>query len=560
MVKVMRGGAKTMVLGAVVALGLAGGAFLLWGEKEPATSGGEVAFKRLSEDQYARSIESAFGEGIDIPGRFDPPRREAGLMAIGNGRVVVSRSGFEQAELRGRKIAAQLMSEKHRNDFITCELSEGQHFNEACARSFFERYGKLLYRRALTADELSSVVAVAQAAAEVKADFYQGMERGLSRLLVSPNFLFVSESINPESISDGVASLDDYSLATRISFLLWDAPPDQQLLDAVEAGELRSKSGIQKQVDRLIASPKFEQGVRAFFIDMFGYEQFQGLTKEQAIFPMYSSQLAEDAKEQTLRTIIDLLVTNEGDYRDLFTSKKTFLNRRLSALYSVAAPEAAVEDWAPYEFSDDDPRAGIFTQAAFLMLDPTHEGRTSPTIRGKAIREFYLCQHVPPPPPAVDFKLVQDTQNAMHKTARERLRVHAEVPTCAGCHAITDPIGLAMENYDAIGSYRTLENGAHIDASGTFEGFAYNNALELQTLLRESPAVTDCLTSRAYEYGVGRPINSGEREWLSYLREKFAEGSYKLAPLMKDIAMSNAFRTVSVSARSEAPLELSQEG
>jgi hypothetical protein len=264
--------------------------------------------------------------------------------------------------------------------------------------------------------------------------------------------------------------LTDYSLASRISFFLWNAPPDNELLDAAGNGELQTPEGLARQVDRMIASPRFADGVRAFFIDMLSYDEFDGLSKDQSLFPKFTSQMAKDAEEQSLRMIVDLLVTNNGDYRDLFTTKKTFLNRNLGSLYKVPVDGSAFSGWMPYTFGPDDPRAGLLTSAGFLIVDPTHEGRSSPTIRGKKVRELLLCQKVPPPPPNVNFNLVQDTHNPLYKTARDRLTAHRDNPTCAGCHSITDPIGLSMENYDAVGEFRTQENGSNIDASGTFDG------------------------------------------------------------------------------------------
>jgi hypothetical protein len=532
-------------LGLVAAL--AGAAFVIQraGLNEPATSGGPTTFRRLDEAQYTHSIDDIFGAGIKIPGRFDPPRREDGLLAVGDSRVVVSSSGFEQAEVRARDIAAQVFAEDRRKGVMSCAPQSSKAFDKGCATQFIRKYGQLLYRRPLDQAQMDSVLAIAKRVADQSDDFYQGLQAALSRLLVSPDFLFRVERVDAQSVGSGAQRLDDYSLATRISFLLWDAPPDEALLGAAEKGTLRKKAGALEQVNRLIESPKFEQGVRAFFSDMFAYEQFNGLSKEQSIYPIFSSPLAEDAKEQALRTIVDLLVTDKGDYRDLFTTRKTFLNRSLSALYEIPADEETVAGWAPHTFAPEDRRAGLFTFAAFLMLDPTHEGRSSPTIRGKNIRELFLCQTVPPPPPNVDFSLLQDTQNAVYRTARDRLVVHGKVPTCAGCHAVMDPVGLSLENYDGVGGYRSMENGAPINASGTFEGKSYKNAIELQHLMRESPALTGCLAKRVYEYGVGRPATAGERELMTYLRERFAKDRYTLAGLMRTIATSNAFRTVS---------------
>jgi hypothetical protein len=342
--------------------------------------------------------------------------------------------------------------------------------------------------------------------------------------------------------------LDSYSLASRLSFLLWDAPPDALLLDAAGSGALYQPGGLERQVNRMTASPKFEQGVRAFFSDMYAYDRFDGLTKEQSIYRKYFSQVAKDAKEQNLRTIVDLLIRNNGDYRELFTTRKTFMNRNLAALYKVPVESAAFDGWMPYTFAPADQRQGLLSLAGFLMLDPSHEGRSSPTIRGKAIRELLLCQTIPAPPANVNFSILQDTHNPLYKTARDRLTAHRDNPVCAGCHALTDPLGLGMENYDAIGQYRKEENGALIDASGAFTGKPYRNAIELQAVLHDEPALTSCLARRVYEYGVGRPAGAGDRDWLKYLDQRFARAGYRLPALMRTVALSKAFQSVSMAA------------
>lgn len=515
---------------------------------EPETIGSLPGFRRLNQAQYVRSIEQIFGAGLRVPGRFEPPLRQHGLMAIGDGEVSISPSGIEQYELRAREIAAQVLSEQRRASTLSCAPASPQAFDQSCASQFLGKYGRLLYRRPLTKAELDSTLALSKAATTRSGSFYKGLEIGLSRLLASPKFIFRVEGSEPDPKNPSARRLDDYSLASRISFLLWDAPPDDELLAATARGDLRDQGKLAAQVDRLIASPRFVQGVRSFFSDMFGFEQFDGLTKDQAIYPKFSAALAKDAQEEMLRTIVDVLVTNKGDYRELFTTRKTFINRNLAALYKIPVEEEGVEGWAPYTFAPGDNRAGILTLAGFLMLDPTHEGRSSPTIRGKTVRELFLCEPVPAPPPNVNFAAVQDTGDQNHRTARDRLTVHQENPACIGCHAITDPIGLSMENYDASGAFRTHENGALIDASGTFEGKPYKDVLGLQKLLAESESAPACVVQRAFEYGVGRSPNASEQKWLEYSIGRFAADKYQLPAMLRRIATSAAFRSVAADA------------
>ena len=501
---------------------------------------GSSGFRRLNEAQYVRSIEQIFGPGIQVPGRFDPPLREDGLMAIGDGRVTVSPSGVEQYELRAREISARVLADDRRATVAPCAAGKAAAFDEACATAFFAKYGRLLYRRPLSPSELGSTLSIARAAAQ-SSSFDKGLEAGLARLLISPNFIFRVEESEPDPAHPGGRRLTAYSLASRISFLLWDSPPDAALLDAAAAGDLYDSARLGRQVDRLMADARFEQGVRSFFSDMLGYEQFQSLSKDQEIYPKFSSQLAKDAQEQTLRTIVSLLVVDKGDYRDLFTTKKTFMNRNLGALYKVPVDAAGMEGWAPFVFGPNDPRGGLLTLAAFLMLDPTHEGRSSPTIRGKSVREFLLCQPVPKPPPNVNFSLVQDVHNPEHRTARQRLTIHRENPACAGCHALTDPIGLSMEKYDAVGGYRTLENGAPIDATGTFDGKSYDGLIELSRLLHDSPDVPACLVQRSFEYGAGRPADDADGAFIEQANQAFAKDGYRLRALLRGMVTSPAF-------------------
>lgn len=509
--------------------------------------------RRLSETQYKRSIEQIFGSDIAVPGRFEPSVREEGLLAIGDSKVVVTPAGFEQHAIRSREVSAAVLTEARRKTALQCEPRSANAFDEPCAKQFLGKYGRLLFRRPLTAREMDSVMSVTRVATEKSDDFYKGLESGLARLLISPPFIFRMETTEPDPDSDGVR-LDAYSLASRISFLLWDAPPDDELLDAAASGGLRKASELERQVDRMMASPRFEQGVRAFFSDMFAYDLFSGLSKDNALFPLFSPQLRDDAEEQSLRTIVDHLLAKKGDYRDLFTTKNTFLSRSLGALYGIPVASEAVDGWMPYAFGADDPRAGVLTLPAFLMLDPSHEGRSSPTIRGKTVRELFLCQIVPPPPGNVNFDVVQDTSNPIHKTARDRLVAHATNPTCAGCHKVMDPIGLAMENYDAVGLYRTHENGVEIDASGTLEGKSYRGLIELEKVLAESRAVPACLVKRVYEYGVGRPTARGEREWLTKLTDRFGRDGYEFPALIRRIVTSKAFQAVSKDSNVAPPL------
>jgi Protein of unknown function (DUF1592)/Protein of unknown function (DUF1588)/Protein of unknown function (DUF1595)/Protein of unknown function (DUF1585)/Protein of unknown function (DUF1587) len=513
---------------------------------EPVSLGGPPTFRRLTEDQYRRAIAQTFGEDIQVGGRFEPPVREEGLLAIGSSKVIVTPSGLEQYAIRAREISAQVLDDKHRHAILPCAAASAA-FDPFCAQQFVGKYGRMLFRRPLTRNESAATLALTRRVTLASGSFTRGLSAGLASLLVSPAFVFRVESTEPDTQHPGRERLDVYSLAARISFLLWDSPPDAQLLDAAASGVLRTRDGLDGQVNRLMASPRLEQGTRAFFSDMLAYDLFNGLSKDAALFPIFNPKLRDDAKEQSLRTIVDHLLTRQRDYRDLFTTKDTFLSRSLGALYGVPVDARAFGGWMPYSFPKESPHAGLLTLPAFLMLDASHEGRSSPTIRGKTVRENFLCEKVPMPPANVNFSIVQNTSDPIHKTARSRLIAHRDDPVCAGCHKITDPIGLAMENYDPVGQFRSKENGEPIDASGDFDGKSYRDAIELTSLIHDSPSAPSCVVQRTFEYGVGRQIAPGEEKWLEYFDQSFAVDGFRYPALLRRLATSDAFQAVSTS-------------
>ena len=525
------------VVGAILALSACG-------SREPKPVGGPAVMRRLTEDQYRQVIADIFGSDIVIGGRFDPINRHDGLLAVGAGATVINGSAFDRYDALARSIAGQVFDRAHRDVLLPCRVVDSAQPNDACAKNFFTQTGRLLYRRPLTEKELSTQVKLANLTTHELGDFYAGMTASLSAMLVAPDFLFITDTTEPDPAHPNTLRLTAFAKAARLSFLLWNTTPDDALLTAAEHGVLDTKRGLQREVDRMLASSRLATGVRAFFSDMIGFDAFQTLQKDSVIYPAFELSTANDAEEQTLRTITDLLVTHRGDYRDLFVTRKTFMTGSLGLVYRV--PVAAPDSWVPYEFPAGDEHVGIQSHISFVALH-SHPGRSSATLRGKAVREILLCQKVPDPPSGVDFTLVSDSSNPIYKTARQRLGAHATNPTCAGCHKLMDPIGLAMENFDGAGQWRTEENGQPIDARGEFDGIKYADAAGLGKALHDSAAATSCLVNRLHDYAIGRTPSKGEKPWLAYLEKSFAEEGYRLPELLRQIAISDSFYAVQPS-------------
>ena len=515
-------------------------------DSTPAAAADAVA-RRLTPDQYRNVIADLFGSDIKLGGRFEPGIRVNGLLAVGTGRVGMTATGLEQYDAMARTVAEQIVDEQHRATLLPCAPASVEAPDESCARQAIARIGRMLYRRPLTDDELRVRTGAAGSAAQTLKDFYSGLGLALAGMLESPQFLFRREVAEPDPDRPGDDRLDTYSKASQLSFFLWNTSPDAQLLAAAESGELGTEKGLKHQVDRMLESRRLEQGVRAFFIDMLQFDEFQTLSKDTTLFPKFTPQVAVDAREQTLRTITELLLKEKGDYRDLFTTRKTFLTPVLGSIYRVplpkTTPNGAPDDWTAYEYPDGDPRAGIQAQVSFVALH-SHPGRSSPTLRGKAVREILLCQKVPDPPGNVNFTVVQDTSNPQYRTAKERLIAHRTDPTCAGCHKLIDPVGFPMENFDSSGGYRTTENGAPIDGGGELDGMLFADTAGLGKALHDDPATVSCIVSRIYSYGVGRPPSKGEADWMKSLAQQFAADGYRFPDLLRRIATSDVFYRV----------------
>jgi hypothetical protein len=364
------------------------------------------------------------------------------------------------------------------------------------------------------------------------------VQSALASILLSPEFLFRLESGVADKAAPEGYRMDGYSKATRLAYFLWNSTPDEALLRAAQKGILDSREGLTEQVDRMLRSPKVFAGTRAFFSDMLGLEGFSSLSKDTVIYPRFDSAVGRDAREELLRLITDQLLTRDGDYRDLFTTRRDFLTRRLGLIYDV--PVQNRYGWTAYEFSGQDHRDGVLTRISLLSLY-SHPGRSSATLRGKAIRELLLCQNVPPPPPNVNFSLVQDTSNAQFRTARARLAKHSEDSMCASCHKVTDPLGLALENFDSSGEFRTSENGAPIDASGFLGDRSFADATGLGQAMHDDPQSAVCLVQRSYDYATGRATSRAERPFLRDLTTGFIADGYRYPALLRRIVLSEQF-------------------
>ncbi len=498
------------------------------------------AYRRITESQYRNSIADLFGPAIQINARFEPERREDGLQAIGNARLSITTSGIEQYFSIARSIADQVIDGEQGAAAAAC-VTDAVLAN-ACAETFIKGHGRQLFRRPLTQAEIAERMSVFSDGYSAANDYRKGLKLALVSLLVSPEFLFRQERAEADPARAGAYRLDAYSKAARLSHLLWDTSPDAELLAAADSGALHTPAGYSAQVERLLAAPRLEQGVRAFFTDMLHFEAFDTLTKDTATYPKFSQAVADSAREETLRFMVEHLVTRKADYRDIFTTRDSVINRTLAAVYDV--PYASREAWNEISFPESAERSGVLTQVTFLSLF-SHPAASSPTIRGVKLHEIFLCVPTPDPPADVDFSKVQALANG---TVRTRLIDHMTNPGCSSCHALSDPAGLTLEHYDGLGQLRKLENGEPIDVTAEIGGKRFTGAAGLGEYLHDSPLVPACLVRNMHHYGVGRRPDHTEQAYLQRQTSAFAADGYRITDLYRNILMDPDFLKVSAPA------------
>lgn len=520
-----------IVCGIAVAIGVAG-----CDQPEPTIQGNRPQLRLITQEQYRNIIGDVFGQQISVAGTFAPILREEALVATSAGHATVSASSLDNYRQLAEDIATQVVDANNRKLLVPCTPKDEKFPDDACAKQFLERTARVLFRRPPTDQDLVAAVTAARTAAETLGNFFDGLAFGLASQLVSPKFLFISDSFNKAS----PPGLDGYAKASRLSFFLWNTSPDERLLDAAASGALDTRDGLAREVDRLLGSPRLERGVRAFVSDMLALDKFGSLSKDTVIYPAFDPDVTQDAREQLFRTIVHHLLEANADYRSLFTTRATYMTPLLGRIYRV--PVTTPVGWSKYEFPQTDPRIGLQTLAGFVSLY-AHPGRSSPTIRGRAVRELLLCQKVPDPPGDVDFTLFNQPSTAAF-VARERLKMHNTNPACAGCHKLTDEIGLALENFDGAGQYRSQEANVPIDVSGNLDGVAFNDTAGLAAALHDNPSLPACLVQRAASYALAGSGSVTNGPWLDFLARRFQDGDYKLKPLLRTIAESPNFYAV----------------
>jgi hypothetical protein len=486
--------------------------------------------RRLTREQYDNAVRDLLG--VEGHPSLSLSADEKLAAFFSNSVSPVTRLSVEQYADAAEEVALRAVA-NGLDTFAGCSAGAQ---DAACADSFVQSFGRRVFRRPLAADEAQryrGLFAVHQARG-----YAQAIRVVLQTLLQSANFVYHLE-LTPAPSGSGVTPLGGYELASRLAFALWNTTPDVELLDAAGSGKLDSKEGLRAEAERLLASDRARDALSSFHLQWLGLDNVADTAKDAALFPQFTPAIKAAMRDETVAFADFVVRRGDGRLATLLSAPFTVASPDLLALYGASAAPAVDGTVA----LDPTQRAGLLTQGAFLAAH-SHANQTSPVHRGLAVRKNLLCTDLPDPPMNVDNTPPEPDPNA---TTRQRFEQHRADPSCVGCHTLLDPIGVGFEGYDAIGRYRTTENGLQLDTAGELVSAgaasgAFRGAVELAKRLSTSSEVRDCVKKQWFRYSLGRLEGADDACTLQSLAKEFEASDFNVKSLLVALVTSDAFR------------------
>ncbi|HEY6360024.1 MAG TPA: DUF1592 domain-containing protein, partial [Vicinamibacterales bacterium] len=431
-----------------------------------------------------------------------------------------------------------------RRAIFVCEPRRESDESE-CATKILSRLARLAYRRPTTPADVQTLLDFFATGRRDGASFDAGIQFALERVLVDPDFLLRVYRDRPArgrgSVGSAVYPLSDLELASRLSFFLWNSIPDERLLEVAARGQLTRPAMLQQQVRRMLADPHAARAlVDNFAAQWLNLRRVGEVVVDPDLYPTYDESLLEAFKEET-RLFVGSTLTEDRSVLDLLRANYTFVNERLARHYGL--PGIYGSRFRRVTLPNLDRRGGLLGQGSILATT-SYPNRTSPVLRGKWLLDNIFGTPAPPPPPGVNTTLEEPKAGALPPTIRERLAQHRRNPTCASCHAVIDPLGFALENFDAIGGWRTTdEAGKPVDASGsTVSGDTIRGLAGLRAALLEQPAQFPAtVTEKLLAYALGRRLEHYDRPAVRRIVRESAADDYRWSSLVMGIVNSPAF-------------------
>jgi len=501
-----------------------------------------VTVRRLTHSQYNHTVRDLLGDQTQPANSFPNEDFVNGFtnQADGQGISPLQAEAYARA---AERLARNAFRGGDARGLLPCKpASTG---DSACAAKFIRAFGRRAFRRPLLPGEEARYQKLLLAEAKRTGRFTAGSQLIVEAMLQSPHFLF--------HLQEG-----GYRTASRLSYFLWDTMPDEWLLKQAEGGILKTDAGVRTTVEKMLADDRARASMDEFLAQWLRFDRLRGAVRDLKTYPLYSKDLASAMEEET-RRLFRHLVWSDGDFREFFSADYTFVSSALAQIYGVQAPK---EEFGMTKLPPESGRGGVVGHGSVLTLT-SKPADTSPTERGLFVREHFLCQIVPPPPPGVDTTLPALTDEKP-MTARQRLDVHLTNEACAACHKLVDPIGFGLEKYDAIGKFRDVEtilihptsdemvrrvknkptvHKLPIEGKGFVQGMnaEFATPRELGTVLANSPVCQRCVVKQLFRYAVGRPETSADQAFIDGALKKFEGSRWSFRELIIAVANSQPF-------------------
>lgn len=438
-----------------------------------------------------------------------------------------------------------------RRQILTCAPAAGTD-ERACARTIATSLAKRAYRRAPAADEIDTLLSLYDAGRE-GGTFEDGVRTIVQGVLTRPEFIFRFERV-PETVTAGQHyRINDLELASRLSYFLWGSVPDDTLLEAATNGQLKTPAGLERQVKRMLADPRAESLSTTFAAQWLRLTGLADVHPEPTIFPDFTKDLAT-AMRREVELLFDSIVREDRPITDLLTTDDTFVNEVLARHYGI--PNVAGPTFRRTKLRDPN-RFGLMGRGA-ILTQTSLANRTSPVARGKYVLEVVMGAPPPLPPPNVP-PLAEQVNNAAVLTVRERMEAHRKNATCAACHKIMDPIGLALENFDATGKWRTKDGGAPVDPRGDmYDGRTLDGPVSLrEAIVSHADAFRSGFSESLLAYGLGRVLDFTDMPTARAVARQGARERDRFSAYVMAIVTSGPFqmRTLASATDTIAPVQ-----
>ncbi len=491
--------------------------------------------RRLTHSQYNRTVRDLLGDRTGPASQFPPEDFVNGFKNQADAQSVPALLA-EAYSAAAEKLARNALREPDR--FLPCRPRSVD--DRACRDRFLREFGARAFRRPLSVAEETRYAALFRSAK----DPLRGAALVVEAMLQSPAFLF--------RVEKDPSRPGGYEIASRLSYFLWDTMPDGELFRAAADGELNKPSGVERQARRLLSDLRARESLDEFVSQWMRFDRVLNTVRDRQLFPQFTVELAWAMTEETRRLIADAVWTDR-DFMTVFRAGYGFLNADLANLYQAPAP---ANDFDRVDLPATGERAGLLGQATFLTLT-SKPSETSPTARGLFVREQFLCQHVPDPPPGANANL-PPLSESKPQTNRERLAVHLSNASCATCHRLIDPIGFGLEKFDAIGARRDKlklvfpENRGNkqpmtvelaLDTAGEISGIrdsVFSSPRDLGAVLAGNPQCQECVIKQLFRYGFGRQETPADRPALRAVFDRFKDSGFKLKEALVAMAATSA--------------------